>query len=443
MRRAVSLVLAGVMAFSLVGCSSANKDNTSKENESQVESTLPTQKEVTLKVVSTYAGNDGNAENFQNAYKEWEAKTGNKVEDGSMTSDESFKEKIITDFQVGDEPDVLFYFNGKDSDPFVSQGKVVSIDEIRAEFPDYATNMKDDMMGASPVDGKNYSVPVNGYWESMFVNKEVLEAANVEMPTADTTWDEFLDICQQIKDAGYYPIAASLAEIPHYWFEFAIYNHTSPATHNSVPASADDAQGQAWAAGLDDIKTLYEKGFFPDNTLTATDAETFQYFAEDKAAFLIDGNWKIGGITEAVTDIENFTVTYVPGNIGDRKTTDLIGGISMGYYITKKAWDDPFKKAAAVSFVQHMTSDEVVSLFAGVSATALKEGAKVDESTLNSLQIDAVAMCKGATGIAPAVQDNLTEAARKPIFGDMASIVKGEKSSSDAVKAVLDIIAEE
>ena len=54
---------------------------------------------------------------------------------------------------------------------------------------------------------------------------EMFEDAGVEVPTKDTTWAEFLDICQKIKDAGYTPIAASLQEIPHYWFDFAILNN--------------------------------------------------------------------------------------------------------------------------------------------------------------------------------------------------------------------------
>ena len=86
---------------------------------------------------------------------------------------------------------------------------------------------------------------------------------------------------------------------------------------------------------------------FPDNTLTASDSETFELFTSDKAAFLIDGSWKVGGIEEAVDDIDNYTVTYVPGK-GNRKSTDLIGGLSSGYYITKKCWDDPEKRAAAI-----------------------------------------------------------------------------------------------
>ena len=423
MKKKMVLVLAGMMALSTAFAAPVMAEG------------------VTLNVTTTYAGEDSNAQNYKDGVAAWEEETGNKVEDSSATSDEAFKSRIIMDFEAGSEPDVLFFFNGVDANQFVEQGKVVSVDEIRESYPDYAGNMKDDLLGASPADGVNYSVPVNGYWEGMFVNKQVLEEAGVEVPTADMTWDEFLAECEAIKEAGFTPIAASLQEIPHYWFEYAIYNFQSPETHNTVPESVDDEYGQAWVSGLNDIKALYEAGYFPENTLTATDAETFQLFTGDKAAFLIDGSWKIGGIAEAVDDIENFTVVNVPGK-GDRKTTDEIGGLSMGYYITRKAWDDEEKRDAAVSFVSFMTSDEIVSRFAGVSATALKEGASPDTSDFNALQIDAIDYTASFTGISPAVQDNLSAAAREPIFADMASIVNGDVDAADAVAAVLEANAE-
>lgn len=432
MRKALALVLCGAMAVSMVGCGSSNSGKKTSDETSK--------KSVKLSVTTTYAGEDTNAQNYKDAVAAWESKTGNKVDDSSATSDETFKSRITTDFETGSEPDVLFFFNGVDSNQFVEQGKVVSVDEIRKEYSDYASNMKDDMLGASPVDGKNYSIPVNGFWEGMFVNKEVLKKAGVDVPTKDTTWDEFLQMCEKIKKAGYTPIAASLLEIPHYWFEYSIYNFDSPTTHNTVPAKVDDAAGKAWVSGLEDIKTLYEKGYFPANTLTAKDDETFQLFTNDKAAFLCDGSWKVGGIESAVKDPENYTVTYVPGK-GDRKSTDIIGGISMGYYITKKAWDDPEKRAAAVDFVEYMTSDEMVSKFAGTGVTALKNGTTPADN-MTALSKDAVTFSAGVTAISPAVQDNLSEAVRKPIFGEMSSIVQGKTAVKDAVQAVIDKLGE-
>ena len=440
LRKLTALAMVSAMTVALAGCGSSDKAGETKK---AAEATGP----VELNVVSTYAGEDGNAQNYQDAIAAWQKETGNKVKDASATADETFKTRVTTDFETGSEADVLFYFTGVDANSFVEQGKVVSIDEIRAEYPDYAKNMKDDMFPTSPVDGKAYAVPVNGYWEGMFVNKEVLEKAGVEVPTKDTTWAEFLDICQKIKDAGYTPIAASLQDIPHYWFEFAILNNNKLDVHATVPKSADEEIGKAWVNGLEDIKALYEKGFYPDNTLTATDAETFQLFADDKAAFLIDGSWKIGGIKEAVKDIENFTVTHVPGSKADglRKTSETISGISSGYYITKKAWEDPAKRDAAVKFIEYMTTDEQVTKFsiATLAATALKNGISTEGADLTALEKDAVKFTSEFTGVTGAVQDNLSEAQREPIFGEMAAIVKGKTSAKDAVEAVLELVKED
>lgn len=437
MKKAVAMLLACTMVLGMTAC--GDKDSKVSDDAKAVE----------LEVVTTFAGNDGNAQNYKNAYEAWEAKTGNTVVDMSATSDETFKTRVITDFETGSEPDVLFFFNGVDANSFIEAGKVVSIEEIRAEYPEFASNLDDGRIPASLVDNKAYAVPVNGYWEAMFVNTTVLEAAGVEMPGTDYTWDQFLADCQKIKDAGYAPIAAALGNIPHYWWEFAIFNHTSPAKHLNVPAAVEDELGQAWVAGMEDIKTLYEAGYFPENTLSATDDETFQMFMEGKAAFLIDGSWKVGGIVSACqsdaedastldTDkLNQFDVTYVPG-MADRAATDLIGGLSMGYYITRSAWENPATREAAVSFVSYMTSDEVVPVFAQHTASALKNAPDVDESQFNSLQIKAMKMMSGCTSLTGAVQDIFAGDCRVSTFDGMPEIVTGAVTAQDAVKEGLD-----
>ena len=263
----------------------------------------------------------------------------------------------------------------------------------------------------------------------------------LEVPGPDTTWDEFMEMCETIKSKGYTPIACSLQEVPHYWFEFAIYNHDSAKTHTTVPEAVDDAAGEAWQAGLADIKDLYEKGFLSENTNTATGDEVFQSFLEGKSAFYLDGSWKMGGIKEGTDDIDNFTVTYVPGN-GDRKSTDIIGGLSSGWYISTKCWEDEAKRDAAVSLVEKFISDETVSAFAGTATTALKNGAEIDESSLTNLEKDALAMPKDTTGITGAVQDLVTQDERAPIFDNMPQIVEGQTEITDALQEMLDIIEE-
>lgn len=425
-KKILSALICGIMATAAVSAGAV---------------TASAEEGVSLNVTTTFAGTESNVELYQETIQNWEKETGNKVEDSSSTADETFKARVISDFETGAEPDVMFYFNGNDSNPFVEAGKVVPISEIREEYPEYADNMKDDMIPASPADGVQYAVPFYGYWEGLYCNKTVLEAAGVEVPGQETTWDQFLESCQKIKDAGYTPIAVSLAKEPHYWFEFSIFNHDSAKTHLTVPEAVDDEAGKAWQAGLEDLKELYEKGFLSENTNTATADEVFQSFLEGKSAFYVDGSWKMGGIKEGTDNIDNFTVTYVPGN-GDRKSTDMVAGLSSGWYISRKCWEDEKKRDAAVDLIETFISDESVSKFAGTATTALKNGVTIDESSLTSLEKDALAMLKGATAVTGAVQDLLTQDERSPIFDNMPQIVEGQTDITEAVQEVLDIVAE-
>ena len=388
---------------------------------------------VTIEVNTMYAG-DEYGEIFYDAVTKWENETGYRVKTISNTSDEAYKKRILMDFQTGAEPDVLFYFNGVDSNALVSNKRVISLEEIRSVYPEYASNMKDGMMKASNYDGKIYAVPVNGYWEALFVNVRALKELGFEVPGQDMTWDEFMVLCAKIKGKGKIPIAASLSEIPHYWFEYCIYNHQTPDNHALVPEFTVDNTAQAWIAGIEDIKAMYDRGFFPENTLYVSDEVSKSMFLNGDAIFLLEGSWYASTINER-PDSDDFAVTYVPGT-DTRKTTDIIGGLSTGYFITKKAWEDDEKRDAAVSFVEYMTADERVSKFAMISATALKNGVEYTGEA-SAFYESALAMAEGATGACEAVQDLLPAYCRAPVFENMQGLMQGTSDITDAVREVI------
>ena len=428
MKRIGALLLAACLCLTACG-----RDETPPAEEAGEEG-------VTLNVVTSYGVDDGNRRNYEAAVAAYETATGNTVNDNSAISNEEWKSRVLTDFMTGSEPDVLFYFTNVDAEPFINAGKVVSIEEIREVYPDYATNMKESMMAAAS-DGRHYAVPSSGYWETLFVNRRVLNACGLRVPGPDYTWDEFLADCAQIKEAGYTPIACSLFEIPHYWFEFAVMNNGSLAGHLELPevdetgALVDNAASRKWIAALEDIKALYEAGYFPENTLTATDADTVAMFGGGEAAFLIDGSWKLGYFTKNYANrIGDYVVAYVPGK-GRRPASDTVGGISMGYFITRKAWEDPAKREAAVEFVFHMTSEEVLSTFVTTEVTALVNGTVT--SGLSTIQQSAADANLHITGLTGAVQDAISGEAKSELFTNIPKVVTGQMTAKEAVEAAI------
>lgn len=430
MKRIMALLLAVAICMGCIAC--AGRGSTAD--------TTAGDEETILTVVTSYGGDDGNRTNFVAAVESYEEHSGVVVLDNSADSNEAWKTKVLTDFMTGSEPDVLFYFTNADADPFINAGKVVSIEEIRQVYPDYATNMKESMMAVAS-DGLHYAVPSTGFWETMFANKTVLDACGVEVPGPDYTWEQFLADCETIKAAGYTPIACSLYEIPHYWFEFAVMNNGTPENHLEVPVLdadgnlADDEVSRKWIAALEDMKYLYDAGYFPDNTLTATDAETVAMFGNGEAAFMIDGSWKVGYFTrEYPEQLDDFVVCFVPGK-EERQANDAIGGISMGYFITRKAWDDPEMREAAVEFVFHMTSEEILSMFVTTEVTALVNGAV--PTGLNTIQQSAADAIMELDTVVGAVQDAISGEAKRDLFANIQKVMTGQMDAKDAVESAI------
>lgn len=394
----------------------------------EVDSPKTTKEKAKLSVSTTWSGKNRASQDYQKFIKAFSTTTGVEIIDSSDTADENYKQRIITDFQVGAEPDVMFYFTGTDADNLVKANKLVSIEEIKQVYPDFANNIADEMFQPSEVDGKSYSVPMYGYWEALYVNTKVCEDVGIPIPDENTTWEEFLDMCEKIKKAGYVPIAASIASEPHYLFEYMVYNHSVNGTQSRLPVSKGDLAYDAWTEAFEELRDMYQAGYFSDQTLYCDDNTSFSEFLDGKAAFSINGSWMIATIIqEKKSKYANYAVTYVPGTAA-RKSTDVIGGFSSGWYISRKAWDDPEKREAAVELVEYMTQTSIIENFASMTlgSTSLKDKAQYRDTSYSRAQNTAAAMLDNKTSMVPAVQDKLDSRVRSPLMDSISDIVSGK-----------------
>lgn len=344
---------------------------------------------VTLKTVSCFAGEDLAAVTYAELLRAYESETGNIVEDESSTSDEGWKSGVLSDFAVGNEPDVLFFFAcSGDSQPILR--RVVPIEEINAAYPGLDLMVSDSLREA---DGTVYAIPARPYYEGLFVNVDLFEQYDLPLPDS---WARFEEAVAVFARAGVVPVAVSFSDIPHYLAECAILASATPEAYAARPEALSDVP-ESWMEGMALIRRLYELGAFPQNALNTSEAVTSQLFREGRAAMQFDGSWFANTIPlEAMDRTVVLPIPRLDGAPGGA----VIGGVSMGFYLTRRAWDDPRRRDAAVQLLAHLTTpDHLAQLNM--------------EQTSGRLKLSAQDLLDGASELIGPIQDDMNKDARE------------------------------
>ena len=410
----------------LAGCSAGQ--NASLLEEGMESSEAPVQ--VTLRTVSMYGGENKTAYIYQDiTHQLMEKYDGLIIEDSSQSSNEEWKAAVNADFAVGNEPDVIQFFTDATADMLVKTGKLVSIDEIRSVYPDYAKDTLDSaLQAAANTDGVIRAVPTSGYWEGLFCNKDLFDQYGVELPT---DWDSLVTAIKVFKANGIVPIACSLNNVPHYWIEFLMLYSAGVDEFTQIPERAPES----WARGLDLIKELRDMGAFPTDTDVVDDVNVCRLFMDKKAAMQLSGSWYVAD----VEDTENTVVIAFPGVPNQKaEPNTMLSGISAGFYITRKAWDDPEKREMAVEFVMAHTRQSSAQRYwesiggasqATVEVTPIKDATPLAKSITDYINSASVSVTPTDSRIGDAY---------KTLVANMVKVSKGLMTSEAAINEALD-----
>ncbi len=437
-QKVLSLILTFTLVMTMLAACGSKNEPTSSDKPSTT--TAPTdtatkapekKNPVTLSTVSMFGGTDPNAATYQ-AINEQFMKDNDyiTIEDESQSSDQDWKTKIAAAFSVGDEPDVIQYFTDANASDVLAANKFVDLATIKAAYPDYAKDTLDTALAASAnPDGVQRAVPTTGYWEGLFCNKDLFDKYNLELPS---DWDKLTKAVDTFKKNKIVPIAVSLNQVPHYWIEFLMLSAAGPDGYKQVPKTAPED----WAKGLGLFKTLRDMGAFPVDTDTIDNDFAGELFKTKKAAMQLDGSWYAGGVKDQDnTVVVSFPV--VPG--GKAQPGFLVGGISSGFYITKKAWDDPDKKDAAVKFVMaHTNAASVAKYWNGNGQAATK----VDPiANMTKLGVSGMEYSQAATSISSPTDSRISQEAYNTLVAGIVDVSTGKKTPQKLLEEVLAINA--
>ena len=263
-------------------------------------------------------------------------------EDGTNT--------ILRESVAGDLPDVTFQGLNRQA-MLVEKGIAKSLEPFIAAEADFAKDgYHEAMLELGTFNGEVYGLPYSVSLPVGYYNMDALRKAGVtELPT---TWDEVIENCHKLMEAGYKtPMWWGWSVTGNWFFQALMWSQGEPILKDGKV----NFDGEAGLAALEQMKSLFRECDMPN--LSAGDAGV--PFNSGEVAMYFWSTSDVGAIERAKGDFELKTGKY-PG-MGQTPMGLPAGGNSVMMVSTS---EDPAEVEAAWKFVKFATSGVGASLVA-------------------------------------------------------------------------------
>jgi raffinose/stachyose/melibiose transport system substrate-binding protein len=201
-------------------------------------------------------------------------------------------------------------------------------------------------------DGEVYGVPFAVQTANVMYNKGLFAEHGLEVPT---TWDEFVQACETLKDAGLTPLSSTIRDS---WMLPIVRDVLAASAYGGSDFASRIESGDA--AFTDDgyteaNRTLLEmKEYYPEDAEGMTNDDTRSLFVQEEAAMYPGGIWDLAWFRETNPDLDLgiFDVPPVDGE-GEPYTMGYVDG-SWGL----SARASGGKRAAAVELLEWLAGEE-------------------------------------------------------------------------------------
>ncbi|HUN07675.1 MAG TPA: extracellular solute-binding protein [Aggregatilineales bacterium] len=282
---------------------------------------------------------------------------------------EAFKERLATVMQAGDPPDLFQSWGGGVLWNYASAGLLRDITpELTADGGAWQNSFSAQAaLNLFKYEDGYYGAPWNfgavGFW----YNTELFEQAGItELPA---TWDEFLGVVQQLKDAGITPIALGQKDKwpGHFWWVYLAIRTGGQATFEAAYTRQGSFADAPFVQAGELLNQLIALEPFQEGFLGQTYGDEAAAVGNGTAAMELMGQWAPGVQRGNSTSGEGigdklawFPFPAVEGGLGT--PSDVLGG-GDGIAVGVNAPD------AAIDFLKYFTSAEVQATHVEVMGT--------------------------------------------------------------------------
>ena len=214
----------------------------------------------------------------------------------------------------GEEAPGLFtWWSGPQLETLAKNGLLEDLTDM---WPDYVTanGVSADIAESFTVDGKVYAVPYSIIYNTLIYNKNIFAKYNLEIPT---TFEEFLTVCQTLKDNGVTPFALKNDSWAGFiWFQAMLASY-DPQLYQDVCDGTKPYTDEGVVTVMNQWKEMLDKGYF-STPMTIQDMD--KSLAAGTVAMELEPNYEAGTLVKEYGMVAGEDIgTFVLPSMNDHK----------------------------------------------------------------------------------------------------------------------------
>ena len=255
---------------------------------------------------------------------------------------------LKTRMAKNDMPDIVMMGGDNNYTEVESAGMLVDLSD-----QDYISNIQDSYMQMvydvnKDKEEKAYGVPYATNASGVIYNVDKFEELGLEIPK---TWDEFIDVLDQIKDAGEQPLLMTYKDA---WTSLCPWNSMAP---DLQPEGFTDDRKEGKTTFVGTHEEIVEKyltllDYAQDDFMGLTYDDGNKAFANGDSVMIINGNWAINQYKSANADL-NVNMFALPAS-NDESQNYVTSGVDVLLGVCKDSANEDMAK----EFVSFMMEPE-------------------------------------------------------------------------------------
>lgn len=225
---------------------------------------------------------------------------------------------------AGAGPDIFNSNGPADAQGYAEAGYALNLDEYAEQYG-WREKILPLAYDVSLYDNSLYSLP-GAYEGLMLWYNADLFAQNGWLPP--TTYQEMLDLCAAIHEAGHICFASGAGDWVGYWSFWLSYMLSAglgPELYYQVATGAVPWTDARVAESVQMLKNIWDPGYITDKEIsTVTYADSWVLFGSGQAAMRMDGSWGFSFVDDYVSDFE-YAIVPLPGWIPGLETVAPVG----------------------------------------------------------------------------------------------------------------------